>query len=138
MKRKHKLMLLVPFLFSSTLFSMAPITPAHADTVTLSKPTLYINDKGKVSVESSKGKVKKKETLMTDFITKYRVIIAGVSGVGAVSMILFFILGFIRLGATSSNPDARSKTIMGLVASGVAAAGLGVVAFITGIFLNAL
>ena len=74
----------------------------------------------------------------TQLISKYRFFIAGVSGIGAVSMILFFIINFMKLGATSSNPQERSRAIMGLVFSGLAAAGLGAVTFIVGIFFNAL
>jgi len=74
----------------------------------------------------------------TQLISKYRFFIAGVSGVGAVSMILFFIINFMKLGGTSSNPQGRSSAIMGLVFSGLAAAGLGAVTFIVGIFFNAL
>lgn len=74
----------------------------------------------------------------TKLIAKYRFFIAGISGVGAVSMILFFIMNFLKLGATASNPQERSRAIMGLVFSGLAAAGLGAVTFIVGIFFNAL
>lgn len=74
----------------------------------------------------------------TKLISKYRFFIAGVSGIGAVSMILFFIINFMKLGATSANPQERSRAIMGLVFSGLAAAGLGAVTFIVGIFFNAL
>lgn len=74
----------------------------------------------------------------TKLISKYRFFIAGVSGIGAVSMILFFIINFMKLGGTSSNPQGRSSAIMGLVFSGLAAAGLGAVTFIVGIFFNAL
>lgn len=74
----------------------------------------------------------------TKLIEKYRFFIAGISGIGAVSMILFFVINFVKLGATSSNPQERSRAIMGLVFSGLAAAGLGAVTFIVGIFFNAL
>lgn len=74
----------------------------------------------------------------TKLISKYRFFIAGISGIGAVSMILFFIINFMKLGATSANPQERSRAIMGLVFSGIAAAGLGAVTFIVGIFFNAV
>lgn len=109
----------------------------HRDASSLFRPKLKIDGKGKVDVYVD-GEIKSKGTLVTEFIDKYRVVIAGISGIGAISMILFFILGFIRLGATSANPEERSKTIMGLILSGIGAAGLGAVTFITGIFYNAL
>lgn len=74
----------------------------------------------------------------TDLISKYRFFIAGISGIGTVSMILFFVINFTKLGATSGNPQARSSAISGLIFSGLAAAGLGAVTFIVGIFFNAI
>lgn len=74
----------------------------------------------------------------TRLISKYRYFIAGISGIGTVSMILFFIINFVKLGAQSTNPQERSRAIMGLVFTGLAAAGLGAVTFIVGIFFNAL
>lgn len=102
------------------------------------QPKIHIDNKGKLSIVGPGGKVQKKESLVTQTITKYRVVIAGISGIGAVSMILFFILNFIKLGAMSSNPEGRSRAVMGLILSGVAAAGLGAVTFVVGIFFNAL
>ena len=77
-------------------------------------------------------------TAWTKLISKYRYFIAGISGGGAVSMILFCIINLVKLGASSANPAERSRAIMGLVFSGLAAAGLGAVTFIVGIFFNAL
>ena len=86
------------------------------------------------------GNKSDKDSLVTQAIDKYRYWIAGVSGIGAVSMILFFILNFMRLGGMGSaeRPEERNRAMIGLAVSGVAAAGLGAVAFITGIFFNAL
>lgn len=133
-------MIVISILLVPSLLTTVTTTPtvAHAAEKTLEKPKLKIDKKGKVNIMESDGKVKTKQSLLTTFIKKYRVIIAGISGVGAVSMILFFIIGFIKLGATGSNPEARSQVIMGLVGSGLAAAGLGSVAFVTGVFFNAL
>lgn len=117
------------------IYSMPTTTLADGEKV-LERPGLRIDKKGKVSVKNQYGNVESKTTLVNRFLKKYRVVVAGVSGLGAVTMILFFIIGFIRLGATSSNPEARSRTIMGLVMTAIAATCLGAVAFITGIFYN--
>ncbi|AJD93553.1 hypothetical protein JMA_42360 (plasmid) [Jeotgalibacillus malaysiensis] len=74
----------------------------------------------------------------TDLIKKYRFWISGIAGIAAVSMILFFILNFMKLGASAGNPSARSQAITGLVFTGIAAAGLGGVAIIVGFFYTAL
>lgn len=124
-------------LSSFVLFILLPHTTlASGGEKVLERPGLSIDNKGKVSVKSENGTVESKTTLVNRFLKKYRVVIAGISGLASVSMILFFIIGFMRLGATSSNPEARSQTIRGLILTGIAAAGLGAVALITGIFYN--
>lgn len=72
------------------------------------------------------------------FIDKYRFWISGFSGIAAVTMILFFIVNFMKLGASSGNPQGRSNAIQGLVWTGLAAAGLGGVSIIVAFFYNAL
>ncbi|WP_251030831.1 MULTISPECIES: hypothetical protein [unclassified Exiguobacterium] len=73
-----------------------------------------------------------------NFINKYRFWISGIAGIAAVSMILFFIIQFMKLGASAGNPSARQQAISGLVFAGIAAAGLGGVAIIVGFFYTAL
>lgn len=72
------------------------------------------------------------------FIDKYRFWISGFSGIAAVTMILFFIINFMKLGASSGNPQGRSNAIAGLVWTGLAAAGLGGVSIVVAFFYNAL
>lgn len=71
------------------------------------------------------------------FIGKYKNFIVGISGIGAVSMILFFVMQLMKLGASAGNPQERSKALSGLIWSGVAAAGLGSVTIIVGFFYGA-
>ena len=71
-------------------------------------------------------------------IDKYKTVITFVSAIGAVTMVAIFIINFMKLGTTSGNPTERSKCITGLIWSGLAAAGLGSVALIVGIFYGVL
>lgn len=71
-------------------------------------------------------------------INKYKTVITFVSAIGAVTMVAVFILNFMKLGTTSGNPTERSKCIGALIWSGLAAAGLGSVALVVGIFYSAL
>lgn len=71
-------------------------------------------------------------------IDKYKTVITFISAIGAVTMVAIFILNFMKLGSTSNNPQERSKCITALIWSGLAAAGLGSVALIVGIFYGAL
>lgn len=71
-------------------------------------------------------------------LDKYKGFITGVAAVGAVTMVVLFIIQFLKLGASSGNPQARSQALIGVLWTGIAAAGLGAVAIITGIFYNAV
>ena len=71
-------------------------------------------------------------------IEKYKMFIIGVSAVGAVTMVVLFIIQFLKLGASAGKASARSEALVGLLWTGIAAAGLGAVALITGIFYRAI
>lgn len=70
--------------------------------------------------------------------TKYRTFIVGISGIGAISMIVFFVIQFMKLGASAGNPQARSQALAGVLWTGLAAAGLGAVTIVVGFFYNSI
>jgi hypothetical protein len=72
------------------------------------------------------------------FIGKYRNFITGIAGIGAVTMVVLFIVQFMKLGASAGNPQARSQALVGVLWTGIAAAGLGAVTLIVGFFYNAV
>lgn len=78
------------------------------------------------------------DSAFTTIIDKYKVVITFVSAIGAVTMVAIFIINFMKLGTTSGNPTERSKCITALIWSGLAAAGLGSVALIVGVFYGML
>lgn len=102
-------------------------------------PEITVNTDGSISAG---GALEKEEGGMSvawqTFIDKYRFWISGFSGIAAVTMILFFIINFMKLGASSGNPQGRSNAIQGLVWTGLAAAGLGGVSIVVAFFYNAL
>lgn len=71
-------------------------------------------------------------------LEKFQVIVMGISGIGTICMVLFFIMNFIKLGAASTNPSDVAKIKTALLYSGLAAAGLGSVTFIVGLFYGIL
>lgn len=71
-------------------------------------------------------------------ISKYRNFIVGVSGIAAVTMVVVFIIQFLKLGASAGNPNARSAALVGVLWSGIAAAGLGAVSLIVGLFYRSI
>lgn len=90
-----------------------------------------INPNGSLNLNNGLG-VQAAESAWSDILSRYKGFAVGLSGVGAVSMIAFFIVNFLKLGAVSSNPSERSKVLNGLIWSGVAAACLGSVTMIVG------
>lgn len=102
-------------------------------------PKVTIDSTGKVTAG---GSLKKDANGMSgawnSFIEKYRFWISGFSGIAAITMILFFIVNFMKLGASSGNPQGRSNALQGLVWTGLAAAGLGGVSIVVAFFYNAL
>lgn len=78
------------------------------------------------------------ENAWTQIIKKYRVFIVGISGIAAITMVVIFIFQFLKLGASAGNPQARSQALTGLLWSGIAAAGLGAVSLIVGLFYRAV
>ena len=71
-------------------------------------------------------------------IEKYKGVITFVSGIGAITMIAIFIFHFMKLGSTAANPSERAKVTTGLIWSGLAAAGLGSLSLIVGVFYGML
>ena len=81
-----------------------------------------------------KTNTKDTDSAFGKIIDKYKGVITFVSGIGAITMIGIFIFHFIKLGSTAANPSERSKCTTALIWSGLAAAGLGSVALIVGVF----
>lgn len=71
-------------------------------------------------------------------LTKYKGFITGVAAVAAVTMLILFIIQFMKLGASAGNPSARAQAIVGVLWTGIATAGLGAAAIITAIFYNSI
>lgn len=61
----------------------------------------------------------------TDFFKEYRVVMAYISGFGALTSILVFIHHFLQLGASGSNPAKRQEVLMNLLISSICTALLG-------------
>ena len=71
-------------------------------------------------------------------IEKYKTVIVFFSAIAAITMAGIFIFLLIKLGATSTNPQERSKILTGLLITGIATALLGSVSLFVGLFYNML
>jgi hypothetical protein len=113
------------------------------DGVTIYEPVAAdIND---ISVEMKDGKIElegfgsgDQSSIWSNIFAKYKTFIAGISGIAAITMLVFFILNFMKLGASSGNPQARQQALMGVLWTGLAAAGLGAVSIFFGFFYSIL
>mgnify|MGYP001024512301 FL=1 len=73
-----------------------------------------------------------------NLFARYKAFIVGISGIGAITMIVLFIVNFLKLGTSAGNPQARSQALSGVLWTGLAAAGLGAATIIVGFFYNAI
>lgn len=73
-----------------------------------------------------------------NLFNKYRTVIVGVSGIGAITMLFYFIINFMKLGASAGNPSGRQQAITGILVTGIATALLGAVSIIAGFFYNSI
>lgn len=137
---KQRLLYVVMLLGLMLSFMNPIVARANDATGNIGDMDVRIGDDGKMEITGRSGMTTNTSsgTAWTNFIKKYRDFIVGVSGIGAVSMILFFIFQLLKLGGSAGNPQGRTQALTGLIWSGVAAAALGSVTIIVGFFYSAL
>jgi hypothetical protein len=131
-KKSTVLMVVLGLMMSFFLAFGAPIT-AHADI-----PKVTVGSDGNMTIDGEFAKNANGGSAWQKIIDKYRGFIVGISGIAAITMVVIFIMQFLKLGASAGNPQARSAALTGVLWSGVAAAGLGAVSLIVGLFYNAI
>lgn len=77
-------------------------------------------------------------SLWSNMFNKYKIFIAGLSGLATLTFVVLFILNFVKVGASSDVPAQRKAAITACLWTGVAAALCGSVLVITGLFWNGL
>ena len=137
---KIKSTLIVPMLLIIATYILSFIMPINANAVfTTDFNVTWDNnpakDKDPLTIDQAGDNT---NNAFAKIIDKYKTVITFISAIGAVTMVGVFIMNFMKLGTTSGNPTERSKCITGLIWSGLAAAGLGSVALIVGIFYGVL
>lgn len=98
-------------------------------------PGIEVKD-GKLDLDTIKVNDGEKGKVFNKVLKEYRGVVTFISGIGLVSMIMFFIFNLVALGNSKGNPQERQKAITGLIVSGIATAGLGSVTLITTLFYN--
>lgn len=135
-----KISTVIMALLIGLFIGFTPIS-VHAEEggTSISDVKVEVSDDGSLSVSGGgMSSTAKSGKAWTDLITKYKGFIVGISGIATVSMILFFVMNAMKLGASSGNSQGRTQAIVGLVFSGIAAALLGAVSVIVGFFYSAL
>lgn len=80
------------------------------------------------------GKYPKLPQAWKELIDEYRVILAGIAGVGALTSVLVFIIHMINLASPTANPKHRRKCLNGIIISGICTALLGGITIILTLF----
>ena len=131
---------LMAFVLILTLLG-AMMTPAYAastetgngifDTID-SKTGKITKDGGGFSTE------KGTEESIATVIGKYKTIATAITGILTITMLIFMLIQFTKLGAAGDNEMARKKAIMGILTTGIATALLGGATIVVGFFWNAI
>jgi len=141
MKKTLQSMLLVLTLcmFVLPVLNGSFITTVHADDDNSTIPEISIKDnKVDFGTNQNFGQGKDQSDFWGTILSQGRGFVVGISGIGALIAIAVFIISFMKLGTSAGNPQARTQALTGILWSGIAAAGLGSVTLITGLFYGAL
>lgn len=113
---------------------MSVMGAVHAEAVEWSDEYIDVGSDGTVSGTASDNRASTFETIMTT----YKDVITFAGGLATVTMVAIFVLNFVKLGSSSGNPTERQKCLTGLIWSGIAAALLGSVTLVVGVFYGML
>lgn len=75
---------------------------------------------------------------ITTIITKYKTIATAIMGILTITMLIFMLIQFTKLGAAGDNEMQRKRAIMGILTTGIATALLGGATVVVGFFWNAV
>ena len=131
MNKKIALLLVVAIILTLGLSLFGSV---HANAVDWDSGDLTITNDGKVTGAAANST----DQTFAKIMEKYKGVITFVGGIATVTMVAIFILNFMKLGSTATNPTERQKVLTGLIWSGIAAALLGSVTLIVGVFYGML
>lgn len=133
------MMLTLMFAFMSPMESYASTAKSASKGDDIGGVEVKVDADGKLQISGNENfKNGGSTSAWNSLFTKYRTFIVGISGIGAISMIVFFVIQFMKLGASAGNPQARSQALAGVLWTGLAAAGLGAVTIVVGFFYNSI
>ncbi len=95
-----------------------------------------LNNNGEIIPAQNQGANNDKQ--LSGLVNRYQKIASIICGVLAVTMFIFMLIQFTKLGAAGDNELARKKSISGILTTGIATALLGSASVVIGFFWNAL
>lgn len=136
---KKGLLVLMAILISMiAVLNFVPTASIFAET-TQASDGLGINvEMGNDGGLSISGVENNKEGSWNTLFQKYRTVISAILGLAALTMLVFFIMNLVKLGANSGNPQGRSQALFGILWTGLATAILGSLSLVVGLFYNAI
>lgn len=128
--KTHKTTLIMTIL--TLLMIMMPGLEVFAETIT-------INGIGEVDINEDISNVEVNgKSIWTEFFVKYRELILAFTGLATLTMIMFFVLNFVKLAKSGDNPNLRGEALSGLLWTGLATSGIGSITVIIGLSYNFL
>ena len=94
-----------------------------------------VNDDGSIKLADKDADDAK---TLGGIVTTYRTIASAITGILAVTMFIFMLVQFSKLGAAGDNEQARKRAIAGILTTGIATALLGGATIVIGFLWNIL
>ena len=137
LEKKQNLRTQITSLFMALIMTLAmsgmPFTTAYAASSGPSGIFDVVGDDGTVGTVGEGG-----EQGFATVISQYRAIAVAITGILTITMLIFMLIQFTKLGASGDNEMARKKAIMGILTTGIATALLGGATIVVGFFWNVL
>lgn len=92
---------------------------------------------GTIKLNQNATEAEQKQTL-AKVVSQYRTIASVITGILAVTMFIFMLVQFTKLGAAGDNEQSRKRAIAGILTTGIATALLGGASVVIGFFWNIL
>ena len=96
------------------------------------------NSDGSLTYGDAYTKNTDQANVWNEIFTQYKGLIAGITGLATLTMVVLFIMNFVKLAKAGDNPNERNKAISGLLWTGAGAAGLGAVTIFVSLATNLL
>jgi len=133
------LALALAFGFAGTALQAAGVQ-VHPIGAVIAKADVFddiVDENGNIKLNENATDEEQKQTL-AKVVNQYRTIASVITGILAVTMFIFMLVQFAKLGAAGDNEQGRKRAIAGILTTGIATALLGGASVVIGFFWNIL